>query len=136
MSQDQPDGIEDDSTDLPDPLKAAERVNAFLSAYGDGLIVAEWLPEYLPPGGQPPLYARDLAALTDLAEELARVKAVVADFCAEREQFITAINNCHPDNNSDYYRWQGGAEARRQLSERLGLPVAWPAEYKDRKVAR
>lgn len=62
--------------------------------------------------------------------------ATVADFCAERAQYITAINNCHPDNASDYYRWQGGAEARRQLSERLGLPIAWPAEYKDRKVAR
>ena len=52
----------------------------------------------------------------------------VADFCAERAGFITAINNCHPDNVSDYHRWQGHAEARRQLSERLGLPVAWPAE--------
>lgn len=52
----------------------------------------------------------------------------VADFCGEREQYITSINNCHPDNDRDYWRWQGHAEARRQLSERLGLPVAWPAK--------
>lgn len=50
----------------------------------------------------------------------------VAKFCAERARYITSINNCHPDNAHDYYRWQGHAEARRQLSERLGLPVAWP----------
>ena len=50
-------------------------------------------------------------------------------FIAERAQYITAIKNCHPDNAADYYRWQGGAEARRQLSERLGLPTAWPAGY-------
>jgi hypothetical protein len=55
---------------------------------------------------------------------------VVRDFCAERAGFITAINNCHPDNDRDYWRWQGHAESRRQLSERLGLPTAWPAEVR------
>lgn len=54
--------------------------------------------------------------------------AVVDDFCAERAEYITAINNCHPDNDRDYWRWNGHAEARRQLSERLGLPTAWPTE--------
>lgn len=52
----------------------------------------------------------------------------VAAFCAERAGCITAIKNCHPDNTADYYRWQGHAEARRQLAERLKLPIAWPAE--------
>lgn len=53
---------------------------------------------------------------------------VVAEFCAERARYITSINNCHRDNASDYYRWQGHAEARRQLSERMGIPTSWPAE--------
>lgn len=59
--------------------------------------------------------------------------AIVADFCAERAGFITAINNCHPDSVADYYRWQGHAEARRHLSERLGLPTAWPAGQEGQK---
>ena len=45
--------------------------------------------------------------------------AVVAEFCSERARYITSINNCHPDNDDDYYRWQGHAEARRQLGQRL-----------------
>ncbi|MFE3678799.1 hypothetical protein [Streptomyces griseus] len=52
----------------------------------------------------------------------------VAAFAAQRAEYVTSILNCHPDNAHDYYRWQGHAESRRQLSERLGLPVAWPAE--------
>ncbi|MEU0467256.1 hypothetical protein ABZ215_24915 [Amycolatopsis sp. NPDC006131] len=50
----------------------------------------------------------------------------VAEFCDERADYITSIENCHPDNDRDYWRWQGHAEARRQLSQKLGLPVAWP----------
>ncbi len=60
---DQPDGIDDQSRDLPDPLRAAARVNAFLSAYGDGLIEV-LVMEHLA-GTMPPLYARDLQALTN-----------------------------------------------------------------------
>ena len=53
-------------------------------------------------------------------------EAIVAEFVAARAEYITAIRNCHPDNGHDYDRWQGHAAARRQLSELLGLPVAWP----------
>jgi hypothetical protein len=56
----QPDGIADDSHDLPDPARAAERVNEFLAWYGDGRID---LDDDL----HPPLFARDLQALTNLA---------------------------------------------------------------------
>ncbi len=52
---DQPDGIEDDSRDMPDPQRAAERIRAYISESGDGL--------YDVAGGQP-LYARDLEAVT------------------------------------------------------------------------
>lgn len=55
----QPDGITDDSHDLPDPARAADRVNEFLAAWGDGLIPLEF-------SGTPPLYARDLQALANL----------------------------------------------------------------------
>lgn len=65
-------------------------------------------------------------ALVGEIEHLRERLAVVEKFAAERAEAITAINNCHPDNYPDYWRWQGHAESRRQLSERLGLPVAWP----------
>lgn len=50
----QPDGIADDSNDLPHPADAAERVRAFIEATGDGL--------YDSSDGHP-LYARDLASI-------------------------------------------------------------------------
>jgi hypothetical protein len=46
---------------------------------------------------------------------------VVSEFIAERARFITAVENCAPGNSADYWRWQGHAEARRQLSERLAM---------------
>jgi hypothetical protein len=58
--------------------------------------------------------------------ELEHRETAVAEFVAKRAEYITAIRNCHPDNGHDYDRWQGHAAARRQLSELLGLPVAWP----------
>lgn len=61
-------------------------------------------------------------------QELAEVRKKVEGFCAERANVITAILNCHPDNAHDYNRWQGHAESRRQLSQSLGIPVAWPAK--------
>lgn len=59
----QPDGIDeyDDSTPLPDPVRAAERVRAYVSEFGDGL--------YNVTGGAP-LYGRDLEALCRLAFQI------------------------------------------------------------------
>lgn len=57
----QPDGIADDSNDLPDPMRAAERVNAFLAWFGDGLMRVDV--------SAPPLFARDLQALANTAVE-------------------------------------------------------------------
>lgn len=54
---DQPDGIEDDSPDLPDPHRAAQRVCDYITAWGDGLIDTA--------DGKHPLYARDLVALAE-----------------------------------------------------------------------
>jgi hypothetical protein len=53
-----------------------------------------------------------------------------ARFVAARAEFVTAIDNCRPDNYADYHRWQGHAESRRVLAKELGLPVAWPIGHK------
>ncbi|WP_428956137.1 hypothetical protein [Streptomyces sp. cg35] len=55
----------------------------------------------------------------------------VAEHVAKRAEYVTAINNCHPNNRHDYWRWQGHAESRRQLAQQLGLPVAWPAKSEE-----
>ncbi|WKU07989.1 hypothetical protein [Micromonospora sp. HUAS LYJ1] len=54
LMPEQPDGIEDDSYDLPDPHRAAGRVRDWISAWGDGLIDT---------ADGHPLYARDLEAI-------------------------------------------------------------------------
>lgn len=64
-----------------------------------------------------------LAEIDRLSERLAIVDA----FLAERAEFVTTLRQCI-DDDADYYRWQGHAEARRVLPECLGVPVAWPAE--------
>lgn len=74
--------------------------------------------------------ARDIAvALEQENAKLRAQMAAVEKFAAARAEYITAINNCNPDNSADYWRWQGHAEGRRQLSQTLGLPVGWPAGY-------
>lgn len=72
------------------------------------------------------------SAVPELLAEVDRLRAEldkVAAFAAQRAEYVTSILNCHPDNKHDYYRWQGHAAARRQLSQALGLPVAWPPGY-------
>jgi hypothetical protein len=51
---DQPDGIADDSRDLPNPIRAAERVREYVCATGDGLYDVQ---------DGAPLYGRDLEAI-------------------------------------------------------------------------
>lgn len=78
---------------------------------------------------------RQLAALSPAPgnePDGAAEREVVADFCAERERYITSINNCAPDNYHDYYRWQGHAEARRQLAQRLERAASVAQEGGDR----
>lgn len=68
-------------------------------------------------------------ALIGEVQRLSTELAKVAEFVAERAEYITAINGCH--NDADYWRWQGHAESRRQLAQQLGLPVAWPAKSEE-----
>ncbi|MCX5176772.1 hypothetical protein [Streptomyces virginiae] len=56
-----------------------------------------------------------------LREQLVKVTA----FCAQRAEYVAELHRCTRDD-ADYYRWSGHAEARRQLSQQLGLPVGWP----------
>jgi hypothetical protein len=58
---DQPDGIDghDDDRTYPDAVRAAERINAYVSEFGDGL--------YDVTGGAP-LYGRDLASVARVVE--------------------------------------------------------------------
>jgi hypothetical protein len=69
-----------------------------------------------------------------MAIELLELRAIVADFINERPEYVNSCRNAHPDNYSDYHRWQGGAEARRQLAERLGWTV--PYEFGDKTAPK
>lgn len=83
--------------------------------------------QYVADAETPELAARIAADHNEVAalrEQLAKVAA----YCAQRAEYVTNLRNCGPNNDHDYYRWSGHAEARRQLSELLGLPVGWPAE--------
>ncbi|MER7623878.1 hypothetical protein [Streptomyces sp. NPDC126503] len=77
---------------------------------------------------QSPETAEALRLQRDRIAELEADTEKVAKFCAARAEYVDNINNCSPSNDRDYWRWNGHAEARRQLSQLLGLPVAWPAE--------
>ncbi|MFE9192030.1 hypothetical protein ACFYL6_20735 [Micromonospora sp. NPDC007208] len=65
----QPDNIEDDSRDLPEPRPAAERVGQYIAANGDGI--------YDVLDGHP-LYARDIEALRRAGEKVAELTAALA----------------------------------------------------------
>jgi hypothetical protein len=65
---------------------------------------------------------------TSAAAELAELRAIVEKHINMRSEYVTALKNSTGDNddNADYWRWTGGAEARRQLAEDLG----WTVPYK------
>lgn len=73
------------------------------------------------------------AAVEELHAEQARM-SMVADFCAQRAEYVDNLRD-HA-SAEDYYRWTGHAEARRQLSNLLGIPVAWPASAEECRPAR
>lgn len=47
----------------------------------------------------------------------------VEGFINERPDYINSINECAPSNDRDYWRWNGHAEARRQLAQLLNRTV-------------
>ena len=68
------------------------------------------------------------------ASELADLRAIVEKHINMRSEYITALKNTVNCENGDYDRWQGGAEARRQLAQDLGWTV--PYEPGDRTVPK
>jgi hypothetical protein len=87
----QPDGIADDSTHIPNPVRAAERVREYVRASGDGLYDVQDCA---------PLYGRDLESLTRvvlddrgsvgqltelLAFRLREIERLAAEFAELRE---------------------------------------------------
>lgn len=52
-------------------------------------------------------------------EQLGKVRAHID----QRPEYITTCEDANPNADHDYYRWQGGAEARRQLAQRLDWTV-------------
>lgn len=54
----------------------------------------------------------------------ATVTPEVKWFINQRPEYIQALRGTRgTDDQTDYYRWQGHAEARRQLAQRLGCTV-------------
>lgn len=69
----------------------------------------------------------------ELLDELERLRGIVetvTEHINQRPAYINALKNCHEENDHDYYRWTGGAEARRQLARDLGWTV--PHEWGDK----
>ncbi|TDP29795.1 hypothetical protein [Nocardia ignorata] len=49
----------------------------------------------------------------------------VREHIDQRPEYVTACREAAPSADHDYYRWQGGAEARRQLAQKLGWTVPY-----------
>lgn len=64
-----------------------------------------------------------ILALLGEVRELRADREKVRAHIDERPEYITACTSAGPDSEHDYYRWQGGAEARRQIAQRLGWTV-------------
>lgn len=82
----------------------------------------------------------ELMAMPPQEEALRRSEQRDATACIARhardekdKALLLAALGLADRNRADYWRWQGHAEARRQLSQALGLPVGWPV--KDEKQA-
>lgn len=76
---DQPDRIDEDSSDLPDVARAARRVRAWICEWGDGLIQVT---------NKRPLYARDLEALVRAVQNgqsTVTAAGLIDKFAAEAE---------------------------------------------------
>lgn len=69
--------------------------------------------------------ARDVPVLLSELEAAQARLDKVAEFIDQRREVITALRNAGTgaQENGDYPRWQGHAEARRVLAEALGIDL-------------
>lgn len=80
-------------------------------------------------------YRNDARAALAAADKAATFDPGVEHFINERPGYISALKNTRgTDDQSDYWRWSGHAEARRQLATVLGYTVPHePGELTERK---
>lgn len=126
---DQPPGVDvhDRDKQFPPVSEAAARVLEFVAWFGDGRV----LPGGPLPDG-PALFARDLEAVAKVVGE---PPATVLAFINQRPEYVAAARNTPGDQDqTDYYRWQGHMEARRQLAQALGYTV--PYEHGDKTTKK
>ncbi|GAA0200325.1 hypothetical protein [Glutamicibacter creatinolyticus] len=117
---------------------ARRAVSAYLSAATPEIdadtLACKIMWKDLPFGGNPDNYIRldanaAHAVIELLRPHLAALPAprtitTVEEFINQRPGYITALQNTRgTDDQADYHRWQGGAEARRQLAQALGWTV-------------
>ncbi|MEU2013075.1 hypothetical protein [Nocardia sp. NPDC019302] len=105
---------------MPEHLRIIDR--ALWVDHGDGNLDA--LTRELPVWADE--WAERIVAAVKLAD-------LVKEFINERPEYVTACLN-DTAGGADYHRWQGGAEARRQLAERLGWTV--PYEYGEKTTPK
>lgn len=106
----QPDGITNDSHDLPTPANAARRTYEFLSWFGDGIV-------YGGEDDQPPLYARDLEALRKEHERVDGLEAINRELRAENARLRAAGQRIADKLHGSYGLRIVADELRAALSE-------------------
>lgn len=79
------------------------------------------------------VWRKEVAYILDAAAPHLVGEPVVLDFIEQRVEYVRALRQFRGSSrDADYWRWQGHAEARRQLAERLGVKV--PYEPRDRRT--
>lgn len=107
---------------LPNPMSTDPRIEAAAAA----LLTFETttLPLDEVPGPRAREMRRKATAALAAADKAATIDPGVEHFINERPGYITALKNTRAtDEQSDYWRWSGNAEARRQLATVLGYTV-------------
>lgn len=104
---DQPDGLDSDSYELPDPSRAAERILAYVASFGDGL--------YDELAGNP-LYGRDLESVAKAATKYAEARSALEEARAEVRQ--------------QKANWDAARQGNMALLEKFANAVVLPSDWR------
>lgn len=129
---------ESECVNQPRPCRAREELDVpqlVGEAWDDGNAIGldGWIGPNRGAGDVDPEAERARARMVDRAHSLPAappVSTVVADFIAQREEYVRVLRQT-VNADADYHRWQGHAEARRQLADKL---KAAPAEAASAQV--